>query len=55
MILKGRLVRGVMSDAMLCSEKEIGLSDEHEGILLLPDDAPVGMPLRDYLGRNRPI
>jgi len=50
MILKGRPVRGVMSDAMLCSEKEIGLSDEHEGILLLPDDAPVGMPLRDYLG-----
>jgi phenylalanyl-tRNA synthetase beta chain len=48
--LKGRPVRGVMSDAMLCSEKEIGLSDEHEGILILPDDAPVGTPLRDYLG-----
>src|SRR5262245_66195835 len=30
MILKGRPVRGVMSDAMLCSEKELGLSDEHE-------------------------
>lgn len=50
MILKGRPVRGVMSNAMLCSEKELGLSDEHEGILLLPDDAPVGMPLREYLG-----
>jgi phenylalanyl-tRNA synthetase beta chain len=50
MVLKGRSVRGVMSDAMLCSEKEIGLSGEHEGILLLPDDAPIGMPLRDYLG-----
>jgi phenylalanyl-tRNA synthetase beta chain len=48
--LKGRPVRGVMSNAMLCSEKELGLSEEHEGILLLPDDAPVGMPLRDYLG-----
>lgn len=48
--LKGRPVRGVMSDAMLCSEKEIGLSEEHEGILILPDDAPVGAPLRDYLG-----
>jgi phenylalanyl-tRNA synthetase beta chain len=48
--LKGRPVRGVMSDAMLCSEKELGLSDEHEGILILPDDAPVGAPLRDYLG-----
>jgi phenylalanyl-tRNA synthetase beta chain len=48
--LKGRPVRGVMSDAMLCSEKELGLSEEHEGILILPDDAPVGAPLRDYLG-----
>jgi len=48
--LKGRPVRGVMSNAMLCSEKELGLSEEHEGILLLPDDAPVGVPLRDYLG-----
>src|SRR5918911_2309204 len=50
MVLKGRPVRGVMSDAMLCSEKELDLSDEHEGILILPDDAPVGTPLRDYLG-----
>lgn len=49
-VLKGRPVRGIMSDAMLCSEKELGISDEHEGILLLPDDAPVGTPLRDYLG-----
>ncbi len=48
--LKGRPVRGVMSDAMLCSEKELGLSEEHEGIIFLPDDAPVGAPLRDYLG-----
>jgi phenylalanyl-tRNA synthetase beta chain len=48
--LKGRPVRGVMSDAMLCSEKELGISDEHEGIMFLEDDAPVGMPLRDYMG-----
>src|SRR5262245_61360815 len=50
MVLKGRPVRGIMSDAMLCSEKELGLSGDHEGILILPDDAPVGAPLRDYLG-----
>src|SRR5437867_1312016 len=50
MVLKGRPVRGIMSDAMVCSEKELGLSDEHEGILFLPDDAPVSTPLRDYLG-----
>ena len=48
--LKGRPVRGVMSDAMLCSEKELGMSEEHEGILILPDDAPVGAPLAEYLG-----
>jgi len=48
--LKGRPVRGIMSDAMLCSEKELGMSDEHEGIIILPGDAPVGVPLRDYLG-----
>lgn len=48
--LKGRPVRGVMSDAMVCSEKEIGLSDDHDGILILDDDAPVGAPLVDVLG-----
>ena len=35
---------------MVCSERELGLSDEHEGILILPADAPVGTPLMDYLG-----
>lgn len=49
-VLKGRPVRGVMSDAMVCSAKEIGLSDDHEGILILDDEAPVGRPLADVLG-----
>ena len=35
---------------MVCSELELGLSEEHEGILLLPEDAPVGTPLKEYLG-----
>ena len=35
---------------MVCSEKELGISDEHEGIILLDDDAPTGMPLVDYMG-----
>jgi phenylalanyl-tRNA synthetase beta chain len=35
---------------MVMSEFELGLSDEHEGIILLPDDAPVGVPLADYWG-----
>jgi len=48
--LKPGKIRGVVSEGMVCSEMELGLSEEHEGILFLPDDAPVGMPLRDYLG-----
>ncbi len=48
--LKKSKIRGVVSRAMVCSEKELGLSDEHEDIIYLPDDAPVGMPLVDYLG-----
>ncbi len=48
--LKPTKIRGVPSDAMVCSEKELGISDEHEGIMFLPDDAPAGMPLADYMG-----
>ena len=50
MTLKPAKLRGVASEGMLCSELELGLSDEHEGILFLPDDAPIGTPLREYLG-----
>jgi phenylalanyl-tRNA synthetase beta chain len=49
-VLKPGVIRGVKSEGMVCSEKELGISDEHEGILVLPSDAPVGAPLRDYLG-----
>ena len=48
--LKRTKIRGVPSRAMICSEKELGLSEAHEGIMLLPADAPVGTPLSDYLG-----
>jgi phenylalanyl-tRNA synthetase beta chain len=48
--LKPSSIRGVRSEGMVCSEKELGLSDEHEGILVLDDDAPVGVSLKDYLG-----
>src|SRR5258708_6524777 len=48
--LKPSKIRGISSNGMVCSERELGLSEEHEGILILPEDAPVGMPLRDYLG-----
>ena len=48
--LKPAKIRGVASEGMLCSELELGLSEEHEGILILPEDAPVGTLLQDYLG-----
>lgn len=48
--LKPSTIRGIRSEGMICSEKELGLSDEHEGILVLDESAPVGLPLRDYLG-----
>ncbi len=50
MTLKRTRIRGVDSYSMACSEKELGISEEHEGIILLDDDAPVGTPLADYMG-----
>jgi phenylalanyl-tRNA synthetase beta chain len=50
MTLKPAKLRGVKSDSMVCSEKELGLSDEHEGIIILDDDAPIGSAAADYLG-----
>ena len=50
MTLKAAVIRGVESTGMVCSEKELGLSDQHEGILELPADAPIGHPLREFMG-----
>ncbi len=49
-VLKKGVIRGVESAGMVLSEMELGLSQNHEGIIVLPDDAPVGTPLVDYLG-----
>ena len=48
--LKAARIRGVESQGMICSELELGLGEDHSGILVLPEDAPVGTPLDDYLG-----
>ncbi len=45
-IKRGKL-RGVLSDGMMCSEKELGLSDNHDGIIELPDDTVIGAPVID--------
>jgi phenylalanyl-tRNA synthetase beta chain len=49
-VLKPAKIRGVASEGMVCSEKELAISDSHEGILVLPPEASVGTPLSDYLG-----
>ncbi|SVB06409.1 uncharacterized protein METZ01_LOCUS159263, partial [marine metagenome] len=49
-VLKPAKIRGVTSGGMICSVLELGLGEQHEGILVLPEDAPVGTPLADYLG-----
>src|SRR5882757_9185682 len=48
--IKAARLRGVESQGMLASAKELGLAETSAGILELPDDAPVGTPLREYLG-----
>ena len=48
--IKAAKLRGVESNGMLCSAKELGLDADASGLLELPDDAPVGAPLAGYLG-----
>ena len=53
--LKKGVIRGEESNGMLCSEREMGLSDEHEGIIELPDDAPIGAPFAEIMGFDDPV
>ncbi len=53
--LKAAKIRGVESNGMLLSEREVGLSDDHEGIIELPDDAPIGQPFAEVLGLDDPV
>jgi len=48
--LKPAKIRGVVSEGMICAEKELGISDNYEGILVLPQEYEIGKPLADYLG-----
>ena len=47
--IKRSKIRGVESLGMLCAEDELGIGESHDGIMELPEDAPVGMPAREYL------
>jgi phenylalanyl-tRNA synthetase beta chain len=48
--LKPKPVRGVPSEGMVMSNFELGINDEHEGVIILEDEAPVGVPFADYAG-----
>ncbi|MCM5553611.1 phenylalanine--tRNA ligase subunit beta [Pleomorphomonas sp. NRK KF1] len=54
-VLEVGTIRGVESRGMMCSERELGLSDEHNGIIELPEDAPVGVSFADYRGGADPV
>lgn len=53
--LKAGVIRGVESQGMICSESELGLTDESEGILELPDSAKVGQSYAAYMGYTDPM
>ena len=47
-VIKKSKLRGVESNGMICAEDEIGIGSSHDGIIVLPDDAPVGQPAAEY-------
>ncbi|MDU7520250.1 MAG: phenylalanine--tRNA ligase subunit beta [Roseomonas mucosa] len=53
--LKAGEIRGVKSEAMMCSARELGLGQDHDGILDLPADAPVGEVYAKWLGMDDPV
>ena len=55
MVLKVSAIRGVTSNGMMCSSRELELGDDHDGIIELPGDAPVGRDFADYAGLNDPV
>ncbi len=54
-VLKIGEIRGVKSAGMLVSARELGLGDDHSGIIDLPPDAPIGMPYTDFAGLGDPV
>ncbi len=55
MVLKKAAIRGVESNGMMCSSRELELGDDHDGIIELPADAPIGTSFADYSGADDPV
>ncbi|MFZ1565162.1 YtpR family tRNA-binding protein, partial [Sphingorhabdus sp.] len=55
MVLKKTAIRGVESNGMMCSVAELELGDDHDGIIELPADAPVGMAFAEYADASDPV
>lgn len=55
MVLKVAAIRGVESNGMMCSIAELELGDDHDGIIELPDDAPIGQVYADWAGLDDPV
>ena len=53
--LKAGVIRGEASNGMLCSMREMGLGQDHDGIIDLPADTPIGKPFAEVMGLNDPI
>jgi phenylalanyl-tRNA synthetase beta chain len=51
-VIKERKVFGIVSQGMMCSPKELGLAEDAEGLLILREDAQIGQPFAEYLGRT---
>ncbi|MFP5310053.1 MAG: phenylalanine--tRNA ligase subunit beta [Actinomycetes bacterium] len=54
-VLAARELRGVVSNGMLCSARELGLGDDHSGIMVLPADTPLGVDLTEVLPVGEPV
>jgi len=48
-LIKKTKIKGYDSEGMICAEDEIGIGTDHEGIMVLSDEAPIGMPLKKYI------
>ncbi|WGF88762.1 phenylalanine--tRNA ligase subunit beta [Marinivivus vitaminiproducens] len=54
-VLKASKIRGIESQGMICSARELGLGQDHDGIMELADDATIGRPLTDLIGSEGPV